>query len=114
MMFLDLSKLPYFLFVFRIELSLSNVIGNNDRINTNICISSMLQDNPIKCSGQGVSNICHPNHYQSAEKVLRKLNGNEFSKPYQTLIMSVMNLANPTKRSLRHEFGCFTHTIFCF
>ena len=71
----------------------------------------MLQDNPMKFSGQGVSDICH----QSAEKVLRKVISNEFSKPNQTLITSsVLNLANPTKRSLRHEFACFTHTIFCF
>ena len=32
MMFLDPSKLPYFLFVFRIELGLSTVIGNDDLI----------------------------------------------------------------------------------
>ena len=38
-MFLDPSKLPYFLFVFRIELGLSTVIGNDDEIDTNICIS---------------------------------------------------------------------------
>ena len=64
------------------------MIGNDVKINTNICISSMLQDNPMKFSGQGVSDICHPNHYQSAEKVLRKLISNEFSKPHQTLITS--------------------------
>ena len=58
MMFLDPSKLPYFLFVFRIELGLSTVIGNDDEIDTNICISFMLQDNPMKFSGQGVSDIC--------------------------------------------------------
>ena len=85
-MFLDPSKWPYFLFVFRIELGLSTVIGNDDEIDTNICISFMLQDNPMKFSGQGVSDICHPNHYQSAEKVLRKVISNEFSKPNQTLI----------------------------
>ena len=92
MMFLHQSKLPYFLFVFRIELGLSTVIGNDDEIDTNICISFMLQDNPMNFSGQGVSVICHPNHYQSAEKVLRKVISNEFSKPNQTLITSsVMN-----------------------
>ena len=37
-MFLDPSKWPYFLFVFRIELGLSNVIRNDDEINTNIYI----------------------------------------------------------------------------
>ena len=44
------------------------MIGNDHEIDTNICISSMLQDN------------------QSAEKVLRKVISNEFSKPHQTLI----------------------------
>ena len=83
------------------------MIGNDDEIDTNICISFMLQDNPMKFSGQGVSDICHPNNYQSAEKVLRKVISNEFSKHNQTLITS----SNPTKR---HEFACFTHTIFCF
>ena len=39
------SKWPYFLF--RIELGLSTVIGNDDEIDTNICISFMLQDNPM-------------------------------------------------------------------
>ena len=57
------------------------MIGNDDEIDTNICISFMLQDNPMKCSGQGVSDICHPNNYQSAEKVVRKVISNEFSKP---------------------------------
>ena len=114
-MFLDPSKWPYFLFIFRIELGLSTVIGNDDETDTNICISFMLQENHLKISGQGVSDICHPNHYQSDEKVLRIVISNEFSKPNQTLITSsVMNLANPTKRSWRHEFACFTHTIFCF
>ena len=79
------------------------MIGNDDEIDTNICISFMLQDNPMKISGQGVSDICHPNNYQSAEKVLRKVISNEFSKPNQTLITmitsSVMNLANPTKNA---------------
>ena len=71
------------------------MIGNDDEIDTNICISFMLQDNPMKFSGHGVSDICHPNHYQSAENVLRKVISNEFSKPNQTLITSsVMNLAN--------------------
>ena len=55
------------------------MIGNDDEIDTNTCTSSMLQDNPIKFSGQSVSDISHPNHYQSA--VLRKLISNEFSNP---------------------------------
>ena len=33
------------------------MIGNDDEIDTNICISFMLQDNPMKFSGQGVSDI---------------------------------------------------------
>ena len=49
------------------------MIGNDDEIDTNICISFMLQDNQMKFSGHGVSDICHPNHYQSAENVLRKV-----------------------------------------
>ena len=61
------------------------MIGNDDEINTNICISFMLQENPMKFSGQGVSDVCHPNNYQSVEKVLRKLISNE----------------TPIKRSLR-------------
>ena len=64
------------------------MIGNDDEIDTNICISFMLQDNPMKFSGQGVSDICHPNHYQSDEKVLRIVISNEFSKPHQTLVTS--------------------------
>ena len=33
------------------------MIGNDDEIDTNICISFMLQDNPMKFSGQGVSDM---------------------------------------------------------
>ena len=57
------------------------MIGNDDETDTNICISFMLQENHLNFSGQGVSDICHPNHYQSDEKVLRIVISNEFSKP---------------------------------